>query len=78
MRDSVIRVDVREHIEAGRDPFSVIMGAVSRLNAGDQLLLIAPFEPTPLFGLMASRGFDYKGKELPDGSWEILFFPIGE
>lgn len=78
MSDSVIRLDVREHIQAGQDPFSAIMIAVSRLNAGEQLLLIAPFEPTPLYGVMASRGFEYTGKELPDGSWEILFSQSAE
>ena len=75
MSDAVETLDVREHLNSGRDPFSVIMQAVSRLNPGQKLLLVAPFEPVPLYGVLGQRGFDYKSTERADGAWEILFSP---
>ena len=42
-------LDVREDIRAGREPFSKIVAAVAGLSSEENLLIIAPFEPVPLF-----------------------------
>ena len=76
--DNVETLDVREHINSGREPFSVIMQAVSRLETGQKLLLIAPFEPAPLYSVMARKGFEYSSKPRDDGDWEALFSPFAE
>ena len=41
-------MDVRDYIRSGHEPFSKIMNAAAALQADEQLLLIAPFEPRPL------------------------------
>src|SRR5262245_14676802 len=66
-------VDVRDDIRSGREPFSKIMSAAARLQADQELLLIAPFEPTPLFAVMKKQGFRYASKQTPVGDWEVLF-----
>ena len=78
MSESIVTLDVREYINSGREPFSLIMSTVSRRTAGEKLLLRVPFEPVPLFNVMANRGFEYETKEQPNGDWEILFSPTGQ
>ncbi len=73
MSNRTITLDVREDIRNGREPFSKIMQAVARLKEDEQLLLIAPFEPAPLFGVLAQRGFSYQSKPTPAGDYEVLF-----
>jgi uncharacterized protein (DUF2249 family) len=66
-------LDVREDIQRGREPFSRIMLAVSALGPNEDLLLLAPFEPKPLVGILAQQGFRAEPRETPSGDWEILF-----
>ncbi|MCC6823894.1 MAG: DUF2249 domain-containing protein [Verrucomicrobia subdivision 3 bacterium] len=72
-RGNMHAVDVREDIRNGREPFSKIMSAVAALPADGQLLLIAPFEPAPLFGVLAKQGFKHESRQLESGDWEVLF-----
>jgi uncharacterized protein (DUF2249 family) len=72
-RRKTVRLDVREDIRAGREPFSKIMAATSALKDNEDLLLVAPFEPKPLFGVLAGQGFTHTAKELSGGDWEVLF-----
>jgi len=68
-----VTLDVREDIQRGREPFSRIMLAVASLGAGDDLVIIAPFEPTPLYAVLAQRGFSYQAQETESGDWQIRF-----
>lgn len=73
MDNKTITVDVRDDIRNGREPFSKIMSAVRELPPGQKLLLIAPFEPVPLFGVLARQGFAHDAREAGNGDWEVLF-----
>ena len=44
----VFHLDVRELLEARGEPYSNIMGSVTRLKNGETLVLHVPFEPKPL------------------------------
>ena len=68
-------LDVREDIRSGHEPFAKIMQTVAHLKDNEQLLLIAPFEPTPLFAVLAQRGYSHQSKPTPDGDFEVLFTP---
>jgi uncharacterized protein (DUF2249 family) len=68
-----VTLDVREDLRRGREPFSRIMQTVSGLKADEQLLLIAPFEPKPLFGVLAQHGFSHEATPTAAGDWEVLF-----
>lgn len=70
-----IDVDVRPILRAGGEPFSVIMGALERLEPGQGLRLFATFKPLPLFAVMADRGYSHSAYEIDDGEWEVLFTP---
>ena len=73
MRQTTVKLDVREDIRNGREPFGKIMQTVTHLKDSEQLLLIAPFEPTPLYAMLAQQGFSHQAKPTPSGDWEVLF-----
>ncbi|MEK7674818.1 MAG: DUF2249 domain-containing protein [Verrucomicrobiota bacterium] len=73
MSEKVVTLDVREEIRRGNEPFSKIMQTVSQLKEHESLLLIAPFEPVPLYGVLAGYGFDHEGKPTAEGDWEVTF-----
>lgn len=67
-------VDARPIIAAGGEPFDTIMAAVAGLGADDQLVVLAPFEPVPLEGLLSSQGFRYQAAAIGDGDWQVTFW----
>ena len=71
-------LDVREEIRKGGEPFSKIMSAVAELRPDENLLLVAPFEPVPLFGVLAGQGFTHTARQTESGDWEVLFKRKGE
>jgi len=73
MRERVVKLDVREDIRRGREPFSRIMQTVSQLGEDESLLLTAPFKPEPLVALLAKQGFHHDSKPLDSGDWEVMF-----
>jgi uncharacterized protein (DUF2249 family) len=68
-----VTLDVRDDIRNGREPFTKIMSAAAELRVGDQLLLIAPFEPVPLFRVLERQGFQHAAQPAESGDWEVLF-----
>ncbi len=70
-----LELDVRPLLAAKRGPLPAIMAAVARLEPGQALRLIAPFEPQPLYAQLAQRGFTARATARGDGAWEILFVP---
>ena len=71
--DEIVTLDVREEIARGREPFAKIMSAVGSLKKGQSLKLIAPFQPVPLFDVLAGHGFSHELREIASGDWEVLF-----
>src|SRR5215469_8948075 len=70
---NVVTLDVREDLRKGREPFSKIMSTVASLGEDDQLFLIAPFEPTPLFRILGEQGFRHTVRTTESGDCEVLF-----
>jgi uncharacterized protein (DUF2249 family) len=73
MSSQTVTLDVREDIRKGGEPFSKIMDAVARLRPDENLLLLAPFEPKPLFGVLAKQGFAHTAREIEGGDWQVIF-----
>lgn len=73
MSSGTVTLDVRGDLRNGNEPFSKIMHTVERLRPGEKLSLRVPFEPVPLFAVMAQRGFAHAARQRPDGDWEVLF-----
>lgn len=66
-------VDARPLIAAGDEPFDTILAAVAGLADGEELVVLAPFEPVPLEGVLSSQGFDYEAVDLGGGDWQVTF-----
>lgn len=70
----VVRLDVREDLRTGREPFSRIMAAQREVPDGGALCVRAIFEPVPLYGVMAKHGLDHRTEELGPEDWRVWFF----
>lgn len=66
-------VDARPIIASGGEPFETIMAAASSLEDDEELVVLAPFEPVPLEGVLSSQGFSYEVEDLGEGDWRVTF-----
>lgn len=73
MSRKVVKLDVRDDIRQGREPFGKIMMAVAALGANEDLLLVAPFEPLPLYGVLEARGLFHRTTPGENGDYSVLF-----
>ncbi len=78
MNSPTVTLDVCADIRSGREPFTRIMSTLARLRSDENLLLVAPFEPKPLFSILAKRGFAHSARKTGSGDWEVLFTRQGE
>jgi len=66
-------VDARPIIASGGEPFETIMAAAGGLGEGEELVVLAPFEPVPLEGVLSSQGFTYEAEDISGGDWRVTF-----
>ncbi|MGH3121975.1 MAG: DUF2249 domain-containing protein [Streptosporangiaceae bacterium] len=66
-------VDAPPIIAAGGEPFGTIMAAAAALANGEELVVLAPFEPVPLEGVLGPQGFSYDVANLGGGDWRVTF-----
>lgn len=66
-------VDARPIVAAGGEPFDTIMSAVAALAERGELVVLTPFEPVPLEGILSSQGFSYEVVDLGGGDWQVTF-----
>jgi uncharacterized protein (DUF2249 family) len=66
-------IDARPIIAAGQEPFETIMAAVASLPEGEDLVVLAPFEPVPLEGVLSSQGFSYEPESIGGNDWRVTF-----
>jgi uncharacterized protein (DUF2249 family) len=66
-------IDARPIIAAGDEPFDLIMSAVAALEPDEEFVVLAPFEPVPLEGVLGAQGFSYEAVELGAGDWQVTF-----
>ena len=68
-----LRLDVRPLLTQNRPTMAAVLAAVNRLEPGQDLLVMAPFEPVPLYKLLLERGLVPESRHLENGDWEIHF-----
>ena len=72
--ESIIRLDVRDDIKNGVEPFGTIMGAVKSLGEDQVLVLRVPFEPFPLYQVLGQRGFAHWTESRAADDWSVWFY----
>jgi uncharacterized protein (DUF2249 family) len=70
---ATVVLDVRPDLARGDEPFARILEAAVPLRLGEVLLLVAPFEPVPLYGVLAGRGFAHETLALASDEWVVRF-----
>lgn len=75
MTTTFVDLDVRPILRSGGEPFGKIIETVAALGPATGLRLLATFEPTPLFHVLASKGFSHEARQIEGGDWEVLFRP---
>lgn len=68
------RFDVREMIRSGVEPFPEILKRVNALGAGEGLIVVAPFLPSPLVERLAAEGFASKIERGQGADWLVYFW----
>jgi uncharacterized protein (DUF2249 family) len=68
------RFDVRELIRTGGEPFPAIRQRVDALKAGEGLIIVAPFLPSPLIEKLASEGFSSRIERGQGADWMVYFW----
>jgi uncharacterized protein (DUF2249 family) len=66
-------LDVRPELEQGGEPFVLIMEAASSIKPGGTLVIVAPFEPVPLYSVLGAQGFAYETEKEAAGEWVACF-----
>jgi uncharacterized protein (DUF2249 family) len=72
--ERVIELDVRPALARGEEPIARIMQAVATLTADQVLRLRAPFEPLPLYNVLARRGLGHWTERAAEEDWIIWFY----
>jgi uncharacterized protein (DUF2249 family) len=63
---------IRPILQRGQEPFSEIMRAASLLAAGEEMVLLAPFEPLPLLGVLGQQGYECESRlDRETDTWSI-------
>ncbi len=68
-----IVLDVRPELAQGGEPFVRIMEAAYAIQPGGTLVIIAPFEPVPLYDVLGTRGFSHETKKVAADEWIVEF-----
>ena len=70
---NIVELDVRPYLRKKLEPFQVIMDTVKTLNKEDTFVLHATFKPTPLLGLLKTKGYNNKVDKIDDEHWVVTF-----
>jgi len=76
--DSIVELDVRPVIDAGKDPLQMIMQQLAALSLGQTLKIINSFEPAPLVLLLEKKGYVAYVKVINDGLVATYFHKAGD
>ena len=68
------RLDVREMLQRGVEPFPEIHQRVSALKPDEGLIVVAPFLPSPLVEKLTGEGFSSKVERGSGADWMIYFW----
>lgn len=68
-----IIVDTRPIFQKGETPCQLIEEAAEQTAPGQTMVLIAPFEPAPLYAKLGKQGFTHRTSRMDDGSFRIEF-----
>ncbi len=66
-------LDVRPDLARGEEPLTKILTAARAIQPGGRLVVQAPFEPFPLYGVLAKQGFSSASENLGSEGFRVTF-----
>ncbi len=76
--DKIVDLDVRPVLDAGTDPFNVIMETLKTMDDDETLRIINTFEPIPLLNILKTKGYEYKSERPEEGIVHTFLWKSGE
>lgn len=70
-------LDVRPELAQGGDPLVHILESSVVIKPGGTLVIVAPFEPAPLYDVLGERGFTHRTEQVTAGEWVVQFTRTG-
>jgi hypothetical protein len=70
----VADLDATAMLAKGEDPLQAILTAAEALPPGKVLHVRSPFEPMPLYQVMAERGFEHRSSQFGEQDWSSWFW----
>ena len=68
-----VLLDVRPDLARGEEPLTKILSAARAIQPGGRLVVQAPFEPFPLFGVLEKLGFSSESENVGAGGFRVTF-----
>lgn len=69
----IVELDVRPYLKKKLEPFQVIMDTVKKLEEDSLFVLHTTFKPTPLYGVLRTKGLVSKTEKIAKDHWIITF-----
>lgn len=66
-------IDTRPIFDDGGVPCELILTTAHQVAVGQELTLLVPFEPVPLYMKLGRLGYDHSASQEADGTWRALF-----
>lgn len=76
--ERIVELDLRPVFARGEKPCNLIQETRERVPEGGALCLRVPFEPVPLYGVMAGHGLTHETRRDRDGHFEVWFWDAGD
>ncbi len=73
-QEDIVRLDVRDMLRRGEEPFGRIMDAVKDLRDNQVFLLDVLFEPGPLYDVMEKKGFASYTERVSEEHYRVYFY----
>ncbi len=65
--------DARPILASGEEPFAAIMEEAAKVGDDEVFVVLAPFEPVPLQGVLGEQGFGYRADQVDEQTWRVIF-----
>ena len=66
-----VLLDVRPDVEHAGEPYVRMMEAAQSIKPGGTFVIIAPFEPIPLYDALRVQGFLYETQKVAHDEWIV-------
>lgn len=66
-------LDVRPDLAAGREPMTKILAAARSVRPNGDLVVLVPFEPIPLYSVLARLGFSHAAQPIGALGYRVTF-----